>query len=299
MAACTNGASENPAANPAGVIVNDETGGVEGLIVNDALSPIPDVVVLLDGQATATVTAADGRFALSLVKPGTHDLTFVHAAHAEKSMKVEVKAGEVSNVQTELIPLASQDAYVRIDQNAGFITCSAGIKDPVLAPDGRGYAAICAAVDFFGGTSLDRAWIRYERESFQDIVDIFGESTWDSTQALGTGLLVIWWLEHPDFHTDECACGWQANWSAGADPVQLQMPISRIDEIVKEEGEANTLSCREIDGCLIDVLHYAFPQTAPSSPIDVGVVIDQKFDVYRSTFFHDPMPLGYSALADS
>lgn len=294
-AACTGAPADGVGVGPSAA-VSDETGAVAGVVVSDALVPLANVAVALDGNPGAAFTDDAGAFQLSNIAPGGHELSFFRDDHVEATQQVTVEAGAVTGVRVVLVPRPSQQSYVRVEQDTGFIGCTLTTRDPVLSPEGRAKAAICTIAAVISGSSaVDQSQITYAPEAFDGIGDMVGEATWVSTQALGTGLFANFWLYHPDVHLT-INDAWDLNWSAGPSPLRVPVPIERIQEVLTTEN-AGGPECGE--RCHVFVLVYSYPQTATSSPVDVGLAVDQRFDLYRSTSFHARLAAEYSALPDA
>lgn len=296
LAGCAS-AQTRDARDLASDLVAQDTGAIAGLVVSDSLLPLVNVAVDVDDAPNAAFTDAEGRFFLRLVEPGAHVLTFFREDLHPATRTVTVEAGTVANVQVELTARPSDEPYLRVEHHAGFIGCTLTWRDPVTSPEGRAKAAMCAVLAVYGGaTSLDNSYVIYAPEAFDDIGDVLGEASWVSTQALGRGLFINYWFRHPDVHMTPNDA-WDVNWSAGPSPLRVHVPVERIHEVIEENAAPGTPECG--DRCNLFVLLYSYPQTAPASPVDVGLAMDQKFDVYRSTSFHARLPPGYTALPDS
>ncbi len=77
--------------------------GIVGVVTDEASEqPVPEVVVSVDGIGRATVTDEDGRFSLSEMVPGRHDVVFTHLGYRRRSVSIEVEAAHVVRLQVEL-----------------------------------------------------------------------------------------------------------------------------------------------------------------------------------------------------
>lgn len=77
--------------------------GIVG-VVSDQVSgqPVPEVVVNVDGIGRVATTDADGRFTLSELIPGRHDVVFTHLGYRQRSVSIEVEAAHVVRLHVEL-----------------------------------------------------------------------------------------------------------------------------------------------------------------------------------------------------
>ena len=61
-----------------------------------------DVVVNVDGMGRVATTDEDGRFSLSELVPGRHDVVFTHLGYRQRSVSIEVEAAHVVKLHVEL-----------------------------------------------------------------------------------------------------------------------------------------------------------------------------------------------------
>jgi 5-hydroxyisourate hydrolase-like protein (transthyretin family) len=99
--------------------VDDSTGSITGIIVDEELRPIPRVKVVLVETMQTTETDEAGRFTFNGVAPGTYRLQFHRIGYAERTAKVMVQPGEVTEVDVtlvalEFLPEAYHTAFNRI-----------------------------------------------------------------------------------------------------------------------------------------------------------------------------------------
>ena len=77
--------------------------GIVGIVTDQANGePVPEVVVNVDGIERVATTDEDGRFALSELIPGRHDVVFTHLGYRQRSVSVEVEAAHVVRLHVEL-----------------------------------------------------------------------------------------------------------------------------------------------------------------------------------------------------
>ena len=87
--------------------IGDASGGmITGIvgIVTDQVSgqPVPEAVVSVDGIGRVATTDADGRFSLSELVPGRHDVVFTHLGYRQRAVSIEVEAAHVVRLHVEL-----------------------------------------------------------------------------------------------------------------------------------------------------------------------------------------------------
>ena len=88
-----------PIANPSDGMIT----GIVGVVTDQASrQPVSDVVVNVDGIGRVTTTGEDGRFELSELAPGRHDVVFTHIGYQSRSVSIEVEAQHAVKVHVEL-----------------------------------------------------------------------------------------------------------------------------------------------------------------------------------------------------
>lgn len=77
--------------------------GILGVVTDQASGqPVPEVVVSVDGIGRVANTDEDGRFSLSEMVPGRHDVVFTHLGYRQRSVSLEVEARQVVKLHVEL-----------------------------------------------------------------------------------------------------------------------------------------------------------------------------------------------------
>ena len=88
-----------PIANPSDGMIT----GIVGVVTDQASrQPVSDVVVNVDGIGRVTTSGEDGRFELSELAPGRHDVVFTHLGYQSRSVSIEVEAQHAVKVHVEL-----------------------------------------------------------------------------------------------------------------------------------------------------------------------------------------------------
>jgi hypothetical protein len=131
LAGCVAGeSSTTPSTTIAGpATVDESTGGIEGLVTDDQIAPIAGAMVgLTDAAGIETVTDAGGRFSLSNVPPGNHQLAVQKLGYESAAKKVDVVLGEVTQgLQIVLVPLAVKEPYPEVLIHKGIIKNGVGV----------------------------------------------------------------------------------------------------------------------------------------------------------------------------
>ena len=113
------------------VEVTLETGGIDGLILDEEELPIGGATILLVGADTETGSDAGGRFTFSQLQPGDYKLTIKKSGFATAGRAVPVLAGEISQLRVTLKQLFFDVPYHETHPwtgmvLAGFFTVAVG-----------------------------------------------------------------------------------------------------------------------------------------------------------------------------
>src|SRR5207253_406234 len=120
------------AAQPQGfqsVTVSPKTGGITGLVVDEAIRPLADARVLLVQSKLHNVTDSQGLFAFSGLEPGAVTLTVEKTGYVAVTQTVTVAAGAATKVKVVLLAAqTATSAYHQTYAYRGFIEASAAIS---------------------------------------------------------------------------------------------------------------------------------------------------------------------------
>jgi TonB-linked SusC/RagA family outer membrane protein len=90
---------------PAKAVVDTTDGVIEGVVLDKStLTPVPAVLVRLDGTTHGMPTRADGTFRLTNVAPGTHVLRATRLGFQPEEKTVIVQANRTTNARIEISP---------------------------------------------------------------------------------------------------------------------------------------------------------------------------------------------------
>lgn len=113
--------------------VTADTGGVEGLVVDDEAAPVSGAEVAQTQANLVTSTDAAGKFSFSDLAPGTYSLVAQRLGYESMARKVEVKAGEITEVTATLVPLAIVEPYTETLIFNGYIRFGNAFLDIVTS----------------------------------------------------------------------------------------------------------------------------------------------------------------------
>ncbi|MEA3165488.1 MAG: Carboxypeptidase regulatory-like domain, partial [Thermoplasmata archaeon] len=204
LAGCSSGGA--PAApdepGPTGLVATSTTGVIRGVVVDDAIRPLPNATVQARGPAEANRTAltdADGFFGFEGLAPGTWFVSGAKLAYQDAQQSVEVLAGvaEPPVVKLQLVFVPSKAPFVVVYKYEGFAEC--------IVPG----ANVCAIANLYPCVFLgqcsnftdDKSIVLYYDPlvSLQRTPDWFQtEIVWESTQAVTDMLSIRYSAHSPD-----------------------------------------------------------------------------------------------------
>ena len=157
LAGCSDG---DPSSKDDGEDATSVLGGLQGIVVSEAIVPIAGAnVTLVPGNATTT-TSADGGFAFTGLEPGSYTLTVTLTGYVPVTQPAQT--GETL-VKVILVPDTSSQRYVQVQGYEGFIETSANLG---------------------GARTSNGDTPNYTFEGrLPDFIQV--EMVWDSSQALG------------------------------------------------------------------------------------------------------------------
>lgn len=264
-----------------------EAGLLTGAVLDDALVPLEGAFLVLDGQ-DSTTTDESGRFRFANVKPGDHVLVATREAYEAATTTVTVLAGEETSVSILLRPAPNADAYHETRIKSGLISCSFATR---RAGSNSSYLNLCLPL-FVVSPTLDQTRVEWPLGGLDNVTGFWTETVWRSSQAFGRSLYVEW-----NVNTDGIQNGVRFASKAGQSPIAQRIPIDNLTALVAKNPSPPS-KCG-FSKCEVFNLHTAFAETlGPSAPVDVGVVLQQRFDDHVTIFHREALPLVFSSLAD-
>jgi hypothetical protein len=305
---------------------DDETGAVQGTIINDEGLPVANVLVGVLETGLQTTTAQNGQYTFSNVLPGEYTVSAALLGFEAASKRVTVEAGAIAQANFQLVPVAIEQPYYVSVQELGNIQCSISWNPgaPLWAPDpsqptntSRGLLApgwytglqACGVLDIVPGASsanpLPPTKFILQWENPAGTYELLAEMVWQSTQLTGRGLSFAY--EHPDGVNDGSPT---YEGAAGFSPLRDHVNNSELLEVNLFQGvdpreedfptQARGFSTANTTDANLPVPIPAVPVFgAPANQkADVGFALDQKFSIWQTSFVNQPMPENFSALAD-
>jgi hypothetical protein len=124
-------AGARPTAEPLApdVHFSQDTGALDGTIVDDSLRPVANASVrisLSKGDApfsADTIPNAAGSFGFSLLTPGTYQVRVAAAGFSNATQFAEIRAGEIAKMTVHLINAPTREPYLVVYPRSGLLEC--------------------------------------------------------------------------------------------------------------------------------------------------------------------------------
>lgn len=295
-----------PAFDELDLKATDSTGVLRGVVIDEAIRPIADVVVAVVGQKNggAMTTAADGAFGFDGLEPGTYFITASKFGYGSVQSSGEVVAGvaEPALIKVLMVPDPNSGPRIQAEHLEGFIQCS--VRPMILGLQ-------C------GVTGEDEVNARYEMSAIPDWIQ--SEMIWKSTQAAGDELsLAIRCLSN----SERCPAGQLTIarsegkspqiatinrthaelWALGApdgDPLDISLfAFGRSDLDFYDEETVDDAQEPVTGKPCLDWSGVIFPAGTCVRMTGPGVIINQKVDVYTHMFYGFTPDEGWYFIAD-
>lgn len=248
------------------VSVSSTTGAIRGVVVDEAIRPIPGVLVVLGVEAGAKnfTTTDAGNFAFSSLEPGTYFLTATRFGYTSAQANVEVVAGvaEPPIVKMQLVTDPEQVAYYSVQSFSGYIMCTSSVVAMCGAPNVVSNVLICPVFGVCLGNVTDD---RFGFDLFYEpnATYIQSELVWQSTQPLSTALSM------------------QMETIQGCDDEYYENTVDGNSPII------NFATQEEIDeaqiGGACSIFHSIFSGDTAGTPL--GFTVQQRYEVFSHSFY--------------
>jgi hypothetical protein len=258
-------------------------GSIMGVVVDDQLNPLFEINVSLDA-ARFTLTDSRGEFHFSRIPVGSHTLDVRQPGYLNLTATIEVEGADIASTQLVLTPAPARASYHETRIKTGVSECAYSVRVTNVRRDSNA----CGPLVY---TGLGKSATFFPMDPFTDVVGVWAETRWSSSQALGPGMRIEWY--YPDdaqYLVINLIKGGE-----GRSPVQI--PIAAQD-VGNATEQFNKPFCTR-DKCEFVGIHYSSAQMlGTSSPVDVGAVAQQRFDDYLTLFYHGDFPTSFTALVD-
>ena len=280
LAGCAGGGGGGAEEDVPDLDVTATTGGIRGVVVDEAVRPIAEATVALQGQATEATTDADGLFAVSGLPAGTYVVTASHPLYDQVQQTVEVVAGvaDPPAVKFQLTRVVFEEPYLQTIKFDGFIVCSANVAVALSEECGEGVGVPCevpppVGCQRVGGQGNNH--VQFDFTIGPGTQTLILEQIWQPTSEAGR-----------EFYSP-VSTEWSCDPVCGGNTFAEMQGASPLYVALDNE----TLAGEEIlpDSTIISVFTWSSAETNP-----VGVVLNQQYQVFATSFHHLPAPEGWS-----
>ncbi len=156
LAGCAESTGDEELDNGPSIDATETTGGIRGVVVDQAIVPVQGVTVVVDGLGITVETDESGLFLFEGLDAGTYFLTASHPLYdvVQQSAVVEAGVSRPPAVRIQLTRLIAEDPYVSIQQFNGNIFCSANVVGAYSEECGEGVGiprSSCFLINHPGG----------------------------------------------------------------------------------------------------------------------------------------------------
>lgn len=254
--------------------VTSTTGGIRGVVVDEAVRPIKGATVEITSPAKSVTTDETGVFTFSGLEAGTYFVKASHPLYDLQQQNVEVQAGvaDPKPVKFLLTRIVLQDPYYYTLKFDGFIVCSANVNHV-------GYSEECGegvgvpGVGRVGGQ--DGNMVQFDFTIGAGAKTIVTEQVWEPTSDAGRAFFTP--------VSTEWVCD----------------PFCGGNRLVTMDGPSPLTA--HIDSEKLEGLEYVPDETiftmftyASLDSNEFGAVLNQKFTNFVTVFYHVPAPEGWS-----
>jgi hypothetical protein len=264
------------------IVVTETTGGIRGVVVDEAVRPIAGATVEVVGTDKKMVTDETGLFSFSGLEAGPYFIKASHPLYDVQQQSAEVAAG-VANpapVKILLTRVVLQDPYIQTLKYDGFIVCSANAVVPgvggLLSEEcGEGVGVPCTVpppvgCQRVGGQGNNN--VQFDFTIGAGAKTIIVEKAWEPTSDAGKALYSPIATEWSCLPT--CSGNYLGEMD-GESPIYAAMSNDTFEEEVVP------------DETIISVFTWASPSYS-------GTVLNQKYTDFVTVFYGLPAPEGWS-----
>lgn len=267
------------------VTVTETTGGIRGIVVDQAIVPVPKVDVTLKAGTSdkAATTDAQGRFAFSDLPAGTYFLSFKHLLYKPAQSSIEVTAGvEPPITKIQLEALFTAKPYHEQFKFKGIIACGYNAV-LITAPCVTDYTSISPTCP--GGCAPALRSVQGDNRAFASsvgpnwetvVVELVFQSNGQGTSDR-MGVLIS--------YEKRTAGDWFAS-EDGLSPVMLRLETGEKNPT--QQGEPELLDPAGRNDLLL------LGSIAASEGQEAGVGINQEFQVFQTNFYNAKPAEGWS-----
>jgi hypothetical protein len=283
IAGCTGGDSTGATAQSSSASATYEpptadTASVKGLIVDDEEKPVVGArIALLDvpGRDVEATSDAAGGFGFGDLPPGSYRLAVSQLGYEAFVRKVDLVGGETTEVKVVLKPIAVVTGTHDTKEIAGFLGCSATVYTAQSArPQQRLVCAeVAAGQSWYPNHKNDHKWTVPKGYATH-----LAELDWKANTASAKELL---FLITTSLDCTPAVCLVSSSFSpdkTGPRPLSIRTDAKST-----------------LPNGPVDVFSKAFSGVSSGATPTAVVVLDQKYTIYVTNFFGEPMPEVWTA----
>lgn len=295
------GCAEKPSGPSATETMHDDLPGgrIRGIVTDEALAPIANATVTIEGSDREARTGQSGRFEFVAVADGTWKISASASGYGLASKEIEVLDAALAEASFELVAIAVPDtSYYTTAIKSGRIFCGADWRIDASAPQGP--LAACGALYTTPANNIDSFAVTFDLSSnnISAVRELVFETQWIPTQTFGSGLRVFWEAYQEitpayefteNLRTFTHVEGTSPLWGA-ADYTDI------LDNVTGKKPSPEF--CAPNGPCKFWGRVFPHASTLGSeSPVDFSTYVDQSYTHYVTEFYGDKSPAGFTALA--
>ncbi|MEA3203208.1 MAG: Carboxypeptidase regulatory-like domain [Thermoplasmata archaeon] len=283
------------------VQVTDSTGGIRGVVVDQAIRPLAGATVTVTGPGTSrnTTTDATGGFSVAGLKPGLYLLKASKPLYDTQQQSIEVKAGVAPPVtKVQLVQVIFAKPYMQTLKFKGFIVCSLGTGVSASEECGEGVGVPCtqdpAPCGRQGGQGDNKVQYDFHVDG-PFLRTLVIEQAWQAnSEATGK------------FYTVAPAVNWTCDPVCGGNEMAVVQGASPLLSRIEADG-AGTAFTSDNKTVPFDAATtfstFTWPDWAacsagitenPACLTQFNYAANQEFTLFVSTFYYLPAPAGWS-----
>lgn len=258
--------------------VDASTGAIHGVVTDESSVILSGVKVGIVELKVETMSDNNGQFTFSKLQPGPLRISAHKLGYKDWLRHVEVQAGEVSNVNVQLVEIPVEDGRPRSEVTSynGRIVCgtSVGGYFPLVT---AGYTSVECGDPGYPITSNPNQKFLFTYNVTKESTGQLWEQSWKPTQVLSRELLII---VEKDCGDEGCAPADRFAQSQGCCYIRVALNDTQMDlPGVKAGTNGATVRTRTFP---------AFGSSAHPETL-VGLFTDQMFTIYWEQFW-GPLP---------
>lgn len=238
-------------------------GALAGVVTDVGLTPLVGANVSVEGTNLSALTDAAGAFSFSLL-PGEYVVLATHADHKTGALRASVLSDQTSTLAFQLEAIPRITPRVEVAEAEGYLACTA-----LLVASGEQHPLACGDND-----PNERPAVEFGIGSTDGLEAVVVELVWEAKSDAARWLRV-----ELELAGDEPVA---LGGSEGASPLKVSVPGRLL-----------------APGTLVVRASPAGSFTDDESGADLGVVLQQSFTAYVSSFYWAAPASGYTALQSS